>query len=180
MTPHCCNWQPGAGGRSHTSFEPCMRGRYRSLSRRHDLARRDGRSIRPAAVARARQYEATSHTPSPLLYAPYGQHSVFHPPLHLVTLHHLCTPPSPDKSARSPLGCHSHRRRKSPSSVAHHSRKGSTAVGSYGQRTPSTFTSRQSRRIAFHVLDDSCPNRSAHLASGPPCWLTLGMTHTAG
>ena len=51
MTPHYCMRRPGAGGRSNTSVEPCVRGRYRALLGRHDLPRRDGRHITSAPAA---------------------------------------------------------------------------------------------------------------------------------
>ena len=91
-----------ASGRSRTSFETCMRGRYRALSRRHELPRCDGHHITPATAAHKGQYEATSHMPSLLLHPLDRQHSTFHPPVHLVTLHHPRTQPSPIKPP-SPL-----------------------------------------------------------------------------
>ena len=159
-------WRPGAGGRSHTSFEPCVRGRYRALSSRHDLPRRDGRHISSAVAARTGQYEATSQMLSPPLHPPDGQPSALHLPLRSVTQHYPRTQPFPYKT---PLLCWSHRTQESPSNAAHYSSKGSTVVGSCGQRTPSTCRSRKSRRIAFHTLDDSCPKcQTAHLALGHP------------
>ena len=165
MTPHYCMWRPGAPGRSHTSFEPCVRGRYYGPSSRHDLPRCDGRHIRSTAAAGTGQQEATCHMLSPPLHPPDGHHRAFHPPLRFLTQHHPRTQPFPYKS---PMLCQSHRTQDSPSSATHHGSR-STPVVSCGLCTPSTCTFRKSRWIAFHALNDSYHEcRSARLALGHP------------
>ena len=103
MTPHYCNWQPRAGGRSYTPFQPRMRRWYYAPSGRHDLPRRDGRHITPDVAACIGLDKATSNTPSLLLHQPVGKRSVLTSLLHLVTLLHPRTPPSLYDIARSPL-----------------------------------------------------------------------------
>ena len=108
---------------------------------------------------------------SPPLYPPDGQHSAFHPPLRLVTQHHPRTQPFPYKS---PLLCQSHRTRESPSSAAHHSSKGSTAL--HPPVHPVSHAGLPSTRSMTAVLSATVPT----WLWATPCRLALGKTHIAG
>ena len=93
VTPHCSMRQPGAGGRSTTSpIEPRVRGKYGSLSGRHDLSHRVGRHTPSAVATHPGQEDTASHEPPPLSCRVKKRWQAHQHVPHLVKLHYPWLP----------------------------------------------------------------------------------------